>query len=391
MLIMEQLKNLKEAFQGHFQTTATHSFFSPGRINLIGEHTDYNGGHVFPCPITLGTYAVVAKNNTGSVRLFSENFPETGVITFQLDDLAFRKEDSWANYVKGMAKYLKEDGHKIEEGLDILIEGNIPNASGLSSSASLELLAGIIFETMADLKLDRLDLVKTGKRVENEFFGLNSGIMDQFAVGIGEKDYALLLDTNTLKYEKIPVKLDQYVIVIMNTKKRRELVDSKYNERLEECQQALAELQTVVDISSLGELDEETFEKHKNVLSSDTLVRRARHAVTENQRTLIAADKLKAGDLQAFGKLLNDSHISLRDDYEVTGTELDTLVEAAWEQEGLLGARMTGAGFGGCAIAIVEQTHTDEFIASVGEKYEAAIGYPAEFYIAEIGDGATEL
>ena len=391
MLIMEQLKNLKEAFQGHFQTTATHSFFSPGRINLIGEHTDYNGGHVFPCPITLGTYAVVTKNNTGSVRLFSENFPETGVITFQLDDLAFRKEDSWANYVKGMAKYLKEDGHKIEEGLDILIEGNIPNASGLSSSASLELLAGIIFETMADLKLDRLDLVKTGKRVENEFFGLNSGIMDQFAVGIGEKDYALLLDTNTLKYEKIPVKLDQYVIVIMNTKKRRELVDSKYNERLEECQQALAELQTVVDISSLGELDEETFEKHKNVLSSDTLVRRARHAVTENQRTLIAADKLKAGDLQAFGKLLNDSHISLRDDYEVTGTELDTLVEAAWEQEGLLGARMTGAGFGGCAIAIVEQTHTDEFIASVGEKYEAAIGYPAEFYIAEIGDGATEL
>ena len=391
MLIMEQLKNLKEAFQGHFQTTATHSFFSPGRINLIGEHTDYNGGHVFPCTITLGTYAVVAKNNTGSVRLFSENFPETGVITFQLDDLAFRKEDSWANYVKGMAKYLKEDGHKIEEGLDILIEGNIPNASGLSSSASLELLAGIIFETMADLKLDRLDLVKTGKRVENEFFGLNSGIMDQFAVGIGEKDYALLLDTNTLKYEKIPVKLDQYVIVIMNTKKRRELVDSKYNERLEECQQALAELQTVVDISSLGELDEETFEKHKNVLSSDTLVRRARHAVTENQRTLIAADKLKAGDLQAFGKLLNDSHISLRDDYEVTGTELDTLVEAAWEQEGLLGARMTGAGFGGCAIAIVEQTHTDEFIASVGEKYEAAIGYPAEFYIAEIGDGATEL
>lgn len=391
MLIMEQLKNLKEAFQDHFQTTATHSFFSPGRINLIGEHTDYNGGHVFPCPITLGTYAVVAKNNTGSVRLFSENFPETGVITFQLDDLAFRKEDSWANYVKGMAKYLKEDGHKIEEGLDILIEGNIPNASGLSSSASLELLAGIIFETMADLKLDRLDLVKTGKRVENEFFGLNSGIMDQFAVGIGEKDYALLLDTNTLKYEKIPVKLDQYVIVIMNTKKRRELVDSKYNERLEECQQALAELQTVVDISSLGELDEETFEKHKNVLSSDTLVRRARHAVTENQRTLIAADKLKAGDLQAFGKLLNDSHISLRDDYEVTGTELDTLVEAAWEQEGLLGARMTGAGFGGCAIAIVEQTHTDEFIASVGEKYEAAIGYPAEFYIAEIGDGATEL
>ena len=388
---MNLIEQLKQSFETHFNTEATHSFFSPGRINLIGEHTDYNGGHVFPCPITLGTYAVAAKNGTQTIRLYSENFPEVGVISFDLSDLSFKKEHLWANYVKGMVKYLIEDGHRIDEGIDLVIEGNIPNGAGLSSSASLELLAGIVFERLAGLKVERLDLVKLGKKVENQFFGLNSGIMDQFAIGMGEKDKALLLDTNTLKYEKIPVELGNHVIVIMNTKKRRELVDSKYNERLEECQKALAELQTVVDASSLGDLDEATFEANKAVLSSETLVKRARHAVTENQRTLIAADKLKSGDLDAFGKLLNASHISLRDDYEVTGIELDTLVEAAWEQDGVLGARMTGAGFGGCAIAIVATDKTADFTKAVGEKYEAIIGYPAEFYIAEIGDGATEL
>lgn len=385
------MKHLKEVFMKHFKYEPSDLFFSPGRINLIGEHTDYNGGHVFPATITLGTYAVVGKNNTQKLRLYSLNFPDVGIITVDLSDLEFRKEDNWANYVKGMAKYLIEAGYKIQSGLDIVLEGNIPNGSGLSSSASLEILAGIIFEKMAGLSLTRLDLVKLGKKVENDYFGLNSGIMDQFAIGLGEKDNALLLDTNTLIYEKIPVKLGDHVIVIMNTKKRRELVDSKYNERLAECQQALKELQVELDIHSLGELNEETFEAHKGLLSTNTLLKRARHAVKENQRTLLAADHLKAGNLEAFGKLMNDSHTSLRDDYEVTGIELDTLVDAAWKQPGVLGARMTGAGFGGCAIAIVAKDQTDAFIRNVGDIYAESIGYPGEFYIAEIGDGARVL
>lgn len=388
---MNPFEMLSPAFQETFGTSPTHAFFSPGRINLIGEHTDYNGGHVFPATITLGTYAVVAANHTQTVRLYSNNFPEIGVLTFDLEDLEFRKADSWSNYVKGMVKYLKEAGHTITEGLDILIEGNIPNASGLSSSASLELLAGVIFEKMAHLTVARLDLVKLGKRVENEFFGLNSGIMDQFAVGMGEKGFALLLDTNTLEYEKVPVSLGENVIVIMNTKKRRELVDSKYNERLSECQEALALLQTKANIQSLGDLSTSAFESIKDVLPNETLVKRARHAVTENERTLVAAEKLKTGDLASFGQLMNQSHISLRDDYEVSGMELDALVEAAWQQDGVLGARMTGAGFGGCAIAIVEKEKTEQFIREVGAAYESAVGYPGEFYVAEIGDGATEL
>lgn len=385
------LDHLYQTFKDIFFLEATDAFFSPGRINLIGEHTDYNGGHVFPATITLGTYALVAKNGNQTLRLFSTNFPETGILVVDLDDLEYRKEDSWGNYVKGMAKYLKKAGYKLDVGLDILIEGNIPNASGLSSSASLELLAGIIFEKMAGLDIERLELVKLGKKVENEYFGLNSGIMDQFAIGMGEKDHALMLDTNTLEYEKIPVELGDRVIVIMNTKKRRELVDSKYNERLSECQQALKELQTELDIESLGELDEATFEAHTDLLSNENLVRRARHAVTENQRTLVAAEKLKAGELEAFGKLMNASHVSLRDDYEVSGVELDTLVEKAWQEDGVLGARMTGAGFGGCAIAIVDKDKTDAFIQSVGDHYQEVIGYPAEFYIAEIGNGARAL
>ncbi|CZQ90713.1 galactokinase signature [Trichococcus palustris] len=383
-----EMEQLKKKFEDLFGDADYRAFFAPGRINLIGEHTDYNGGNVFPCAITLGTYAVASKNDNNEIRLYSENFPDIGVITFDLTALDYKKEDVWANYSKGMLKYLKEAGHAIDSGLDMVIQGDIPNGSGLSSSASLELLTGVVLENLFDLKLDRLDLIQTGKRVENEFIGVNSGIMDQFAVGMGEKNKAILLDCNTLKYEMIPVELGNRAIVIMNTKKRRELVDSKYNERRSECEQALALLQTVVPISSLGELDEETFEKHKDVLNSDVLYRRARHAVTENQRTLRAATALKAGDLETFGKLMNQSHISLRDDYEVTGIELDTLAEIAWEQPGVLGARMTGAGFGGCGIAIVAKENISAFIENVGAVYEQKIGYPAAFYIAEISDGA---
>ncbi|HEX5351816.1 MAG TPA: galactokinase [Trichococcus sp.] len=386
-----ELTGLKKKFEELFGKGDYKAFFAPGRINLIGEHTDYNGGNVFPCAITLGTYAIAAKNDLKQVRLYSENFPEAGVISFDLDDLDHKKADSWANYPKGMLRYLKEAGHAIPEGMDMVIFGNIPNGSGLSSSASLELLMGVVLDNLFDLNVDRLDLIKTGKRVENEFIGVNSGIMDQFAVGMGEENKAILLDCNTLEYEMVPVELGNHAIVIMNTKKRRELVDSKYNERRSECEEALAKLQTVVSIGSLGELDEETFEKAKEVLDSDVLYRRARHAVTENQRTLKAKAALQAGELEAFGQLMNQSHISLRDDYEVTGIELDTLVQAAWDQPGVLGARMTGAGFGGCAIAIVEKEAISAFIENVGKTYEAAIGYPAEFYIAEISDGAKRL
>ena len=386
-----ELKGLKEKFVELFGEKELKTFFAPGRINLIGEHTDYNGGNVFPCAITLGTYGVAARREDTKVSLYSENFPDLGVISFDIDDLDYREEDKWTNYPKGVLKYLKEAGYDISTGIDAAIYGNIPNGAGLSSSASVELLMGIILEDLFELDLTRLDLIKIGKKVENEFIGVNSGIMDQFAVGMGEEDKAILLDCNTLEYELIPVELGNHKIVIMNTKKRRELATSDYNSRRSECEQALEELQRFVPVSSLGELDEATFETYENQLSNQTIKKRARHAVTENQRTIKAAKALKAGELKEFGLLMNASHVSLRDDYEVTGVELDTLVQAAWDQPGVIGARMTGAGFGGCALAIVANDQIDSFIETVGKIYEAEIGYPAEFYIASISDGAKAL
>ena len=385
------LNNLKKKFTELFKQTDMEAFFSPGRINLIGEHTDYNGGNVFPCAITLGTYGLAAKREDKTLNFYSENFAELGIISIDLDNLEYNAADRWTNYPKGMIKFLKESGYDINQGLDILYYGNIPNGAGLSSSASIELLTGFIVQTLFGLDIDRLELIKTGQRVENEFIGVNSGIMDQFAVGKGKKDTAILLDCNTLDYELIPVVLENHSIVIMNTKKRRELADSKYNERRSECDQALAELQKVLTISSLGELDEQTFDQHQFILSNETILKRARHAVTENQRTLKASVALKAGNLEEFGQLMNESHISLRDDYEVTGPELDIMVQAAWDQPGILGARMTGAGFGGCAIAIVENNKIDEFIDQVGKQYLDQIGYPGEFYIAQISDGPKLL
>lgn len=386
-----QMNQLEEKFEQLFGKKEVQSFFAPGRINLIGEHTDYNGGNVFPCAITLGTYGIASKREDSTVMLYSENFPEIGVISFDLNDLQYKKEDNWANYPKGVVKFLKEAGHDISTGLEMVIYGTIPNGAGLSSSASIELLMGVVLEELFDLSVERLDLIQIGKKVENEFIGVNSGIMDQFAVGMGEKNKAILLDTNTLEYEMVPVELVDHVIVIMNSKKRRELADSKYNERRSECEQALSELQSVLDVQSLGDLDEATFEANKRVISSEVLVRRTKHAVYENQRTLKATKALKAGDLTTFGQLMNESHLSTQEDYEVTGLELDTLVHSAWKQPGVIGARMTGAGFGGCAIAIVQKNRTEDFIQQVGTEYESKIGYAAEFYIAEISDGAKGL
>ena len=371
--------------------TALRSFFSPGRVNLIGEHTDYNGGHVFPCSITQGTYGIADKRDDREVHCYSMNFEERGVIVFNLDDLSYVEADSWANFVKGMLKYLIEAGHSIDSGFNVLIYGNIPNGAGLSSSASLELLIGVIAENLFNLTLDRLDLIKIGQKTENQFMGVNSGIMDQFAIGMGSKDMAIFLNTNTLDYELVPAEFGDNVILIMNTNKRRELADSKYNQRRSECEEALRRLQTELPINSLGELTEESFEANRSLINDEVLERRAKHAVYENVRTLLAKDVLTKGKLKEFGELLNQSHISLRDDYEVTGLELDTLVEAAWQQAGVLGARMTGAGMGGCAIALVNSEKVEEVKAAVQAAYKEKIGYAADFYVAQIGDGAKEL
>lgn len=384
-------KDLKKRFTKLFDRYDGDSYFSPGRINLIGEHTDYNGGHVFPAAITLGTYGIASKRKDNIIRLYSENFKDVGVIEFSMEELSYSEAHNWANYPKGVLKYLIEAGYKINSGVDILFYGTIPNGAGLSSSASIELLTGVILNDLFKLKVPTLELIETGKKVENIFIGVNSGIMDQFAVGMGKKDQAILLDTSTLKYEMVPAVFGEYVVVIMNTNKRRELADSKYNERRLECEEALHLLQKGLSIASLGELDEDKFESHLDLIGNPTLIKRARHAVTENQRTLKAKEALTEGDLIEFGKLLNDSHLSLKQDYEVTGIELDTLVSCAQHQPGVLGARMTGAGFGGCSIALVKESELDVFIQVVGDKYQENIGYPADFYKAYIDDGARKL
>jgi galactokinase len=381
-------QTLTQEFTKVFGEKETQGFFAPGRINLIGEHTDYNGGYVFPASITIGTGGIACKRTDDKVRVYSVNFPDKGIIEVSINNLAYDKADNWANYVKGMILKLKEQGHKIDTGFELLIEGTIPNGSGLSSSASLELLVGVTLENLFNLELTRLDLVKTGKLVENEYIGVNSGIMDQFAIGFGEKDKAILLDTNTLDYQMVPVELGKYAIVIMNTKKRRELADSKYNERRAECEEALARLQTKLPINALGELTVAEFEDNTDLIGDATLIKRARHAVTENERTKIAQKELTAGNLEEFGRLLNASHASLKDAYEVTGIELDTLAETAQAQDGCLGARMTGAGFGGCAIALVDEATVETFEKAVHDKYVDVVGYAPEFYVAHIGDGA---
>lgn len=385
------MEQLQQIFAEKFGEKGTGSYFAPGRINLIGEHTDYNGGYVFPASITIGTYGVARKRADKQIRLYSENFPEKGIITFSLDDLEYRKEDDWTNYPKGVIRYLKAAGHAIDSGIEIAFYGNIPNGAGLSSSASIELLTGVILDDLFGLAIERLELILTGKKVENEFIGVNSGIMDQFAIGMGKKDHALLLDTNTLAYDLVPAEFGDYVVAIMNTNKRRELADSKYNERRGECEEALKRLQTKLKIQSLGELDEATFFAHTSLIEDPTLIKRAKHAVTENQRTLKAKAALEAGDLESFGHLLDASHASLRDDYEVTGIELDTLVAAAQEQPAVLGARMTGAGFGGCAIALVKKREWEAFATAVKESYREKIGYETDIYQASIDDGARKL
>ena len=385
------MKHLEQKFQEVFGAPAEKQFFAPGRVNLIGEHTDYNGGNVFPCAIDKGTYGLVKKRNDRKFRMYSENFADLGVMEFTLDELTNDKKHDWANYPKGVIKMFLEAGQKIDSGFDILFSGNIPNGAGLSSSASIEMLTAIVLKDLFHLSIDSVEMAQLGKKTENLFIGVNSGIMDQFAVAMGKKDHAILLDCNTLKYAYVPVVLKNEVIVIANTNKRRGLADSKYNERRAECDEALAELQTKLPIKALGELSIEEFEANKDLIKSPIRQKRAKHAVYENQRTLKAQKELSAGNLAEFGKLMNQSHISLRDDYEVTGVELDTLAALAWEQPGVVGSRMTGAGFGGCTVSIVKKDKVDDFIKNVGEAYKNKIGYAADFYIASVSDGAKKL
>ncbi|WP_164667848.1 galactokinase [Virgibacillus doumboii] len=386
------MDDLIQEFQNIFNTTKTpREFFAPGRINLIGEHTDYNGGHVFPASISFGTYAVAVKRNDATLRFYSMNFPEVGVIKCDLSDLTFNPEHDWANYPKGMIKYIMEQGHEIEHGADILYYGNIPNGAGLSSSASIEMVTGVLLENLFNQKINRIEMIKLGQKVENEYIGVNSGIMDQFAIGMGKKNHAILLDCQTLDYNYAPIELENHAIIIMNTNKQRTLAGSKYNERRQQCEQALADLKRELSINSLGDLSNEQFDQHKYLIKNEIDRKRAKHAVTENVRTLDALKKLQEGDLIGFGELINASHHSLKNDYEVTGIELDTLVEAAWKQDGVIGGRMTGAGFGGCAIAIVEKNKIDDFQTNVYQIYTKSIGYEPTFYTASISDGAKEI
>lgn len=383
---------LVEKFQELFGAEGDiRTYFAPGRVNLIGEHTDYNGGHVFPCALTLGTYGIARKREDNKLRFYSVNFERLGVIESSLEDLKPYKAAEWTNYPKGVMWAFEERGYKLPNGLDILLYGNIPNGSGLSSSASLEVLTGVILKDMFGFDVSMTDIALIGQFSENNFNGCNCGIMDQFASAMGKKDNAIFLDTNTLQYEYAPVVLEDAKIVIINSKVKHSLVDSAYNDRRNECETALKELQEVVAVQTLGDLTEEEFEKHKDAIKSEIRQKRARHAVYENQRTIRAVEALKENRIEEFGKLMNESHRSLRDDYEVSCKEIDILVDLAWETEGVIGSRITGGGFGGCTVSIVKNDAVDGFIKNIGEQYLAKVGHEAEFYVVDIGDGARVL
>lgn len=386
-------KQLLNEYKNVFNEDGQAVYFSPGRINVIGEHTDYNGGHVFPCAISLGTYGVYGPRMDQTVAMYSENMDQSDIVTFDLNSTEPEEDESrsWVNYFTGMIIYLKDLGYKIDHGFNLLVHGNLPYGAGLSSSASIELLMGTILKDQFNLDVDQLDLVKLGQKTENKFVGLNSGIMDQFAVGMGKKDNAIFLDCSTLEYKYLPLELGDYEIVIMSTNKKHSLASSKYNERVEQCQEAVKRLNKKLNISKLGELDEETFDQYTYLINEETLIKRARHAVSENQRTLRAIDAMQKNDLEELGRLINASHISLHYDYEVSGKELDTLAENAWNQEGVLGARMIGGGFAGSAIAIVKKDKAEALKKNVGKIYRDKIGYDASFYDAQVVGGPQRI
>ncbi len=367
------------------------TYFAPGRVNLIGEHTDYNGGHVFPCALTIGTYAAARVREDKNIRLYSMNFEKLGVIETSLDDLIPSEKAGWTNYPKGVMWAFEKRGFKLPYGLDVVLYGNIPNGSGLSSSASLEVLTGTILKDMFGFDVSMTDIALIGQYSENNFNGMNCGIMDQFASAMGKKDCAIFLDTSNLNYEYAKIELEDAKIVITNSKVKHSLVSSAYNDRRNESEKALEELKTVLDIKTLGDLSEEQYEANKDVIKSEIRQKRAKHAVYENQRTIKAVAALKNNDIEEFGRLMNASHVSLRDDYEVSCQEIDILVDLAWKIHGVIGSRITGGGFGGCTVSIVKNDAVDTFIATLGEEYRKAVGHEAEFYVVDIGDGASVI
>ncbi len=389
---MEIMEKMKSEFSKQFGADRkTRAYFSPGRVNLIGEHTDYNGGHVFPCAISLGTYALVADREDKKTQVFSMNFAEKGIIEFPMEELSYESTKGWANYPMGVVKALADAGYPAAHGFDILFFGTLPNGSGLSSSASLEVLMAFILNEALGFALDMVELVKLSQVAENRFVGVNCGIMDQFAVGMGKKDHAILLDCNTLEYRYSRIAMEGCSIVITNTNKPHSLASSAYNVRRAQCEHALNELKEIREVQSLGSLTNEEFDKLAGHISDHVERQRARHAVYENQRTLKAVEALEQNDVEEFGRLMNASHVSLRDDYDVTGIELDTLVELAWEQEGVIGSRMTGAGFGGCTVSIVRNNAIEAFKKNVGEAYTKKIGYAPDFIVATIADGTHRI
>ncbi len=382
---------LKKFGELYGDTQGVNVYFAPGRVNLIGEHTDYNGGHVFPCALTIGTYVAARKRADRKLTFYSMNFDRLGVVEGSLDDLTPSKEAEWTNYPKGVMWAFAGRGMEMDCGLDIVLYGNIPNGSGLSSSASLEVVTGYVLKDLYGFDVTNVDLAKIGQYSENNFNGMNCGIMDQFASAMGKKDNAIFLDTADLSYEYAPLVLDGAKIVVTNSNVKHSLVNSAYNERRSECEKALEELQTVVDIKGLGDLTEEQFEAHKDAIGSEVRVKRAKHAVYENQRTIRAVAALKNNDLKLFGELMNASHVSLRDDYAVSCEEIDVLVEEAWKVDGVIGSRITGGGFGGCTVSIVRDEAVDTFKEKVGAAYQERVGKKADFYVVEIGDGPRRL
>ena len=386
-----EINELKQAFADAYQSQAELVYFAPGRVNLIGEHTDYNGGHVFPCALSFGTYMLLAKNNLKQLRFKSLNMPE--IIALGLDKLTTPLPgNSWVNYPLGcIAQYIRR-GFALNQGYDILIWGNVPAGAGLSSSAALEVVTACAFNDILGAGYDKTELAKIGQLSEHEFAGVNCGIMDQFASAQGKKDHAIYLDCNTLDFELVPVKLEGIKVVISNTHSPHKLDSGAYNDRVAQCKLALEQLRTVrPDLKNLAELSEAEFVQIKHAITDPIALKRAEHVVGECQRTIDAVAALKAGNIELFGKLMCQSHVSLRDNYEVTGLHLDTLAEEAWKIDGVIGSRMTGGGFGGCTVSLVKESNIPDFIEKVGAAYKAKTGIQADFYVAEISDGVHKI
>jgi galactokinase len=378
---------LEKEFRKRFNRDAERIFFCPGRVNLIGEHIDYNGGQVMPCAISSGTWLLLAQNTDQVFRFECINFPETASLRLQSSYSKTGKE--WFNYPLGMIHQLLDEGHTVS-GVDMLFYGNLPIGAGLSSSASIEVLTGYAFSEVFQLGISRKDLSLLGKKTENEFIGVNSGIMDQFAVAMGQTDKAILLNCDTLEYEYIPFEIGDYVLAIINSNKQRSLAESKYNERFAECGAALKLLKKEIAADFLCEISVLEFNAKKQIINDPVLEKRALHVVTENERVILATRALKAGNLKQFGELMYASHQSLKDLYEVSGKELDTLVDFCKAYPGCIGARMTGAGFGGCAIALVSKDNFDDFTAKITAHYSGKIGYAPQVFASAIGGGVRE-